>query len=304
MSLMGCLTDADEYPHLSSRHPDWRESYYFNFVDIDNGISGFTTIGLLPNLGKREFVFVLFHADRREVYFVEPEGSVTNDSLKSLSDGRLEYALVSPLKEWIIRFAGEKLTADIRWKARFPVCDFGGGSETSWSGHFEQSGHVDGTVSLPGGPDIVLKGLGQRDKSWGPRDWHIDSWYALHAQFNSYSIALRRDVVKNAATASGAISTSDGHVAISKVDLETKFANGTDRMPIAATTCIHGVDGTRYTLHSSLISPVSFLRFSRGFPGGTTELFEEMTLHECEESGERATGLTEWLFTHHKTSAI
>lgn len=299
---MSCLTDADEYFHSPSHRPDWRESYYFNFVDLDNGVSGFTTIGLLPNLGKREFVFILFHPDGREVYYVEPEGPVTHDSLNSLSNGRLEYALVDPLKEWTIKFAGERLTADLRWKARFPPCDFGGGSETSWSGHFEQSGHVSGTVGLSGGHCIVVKGLGQRDKSWGPRDWHIESWYALHAQFDSYSIALRRDVVKDAAHVAGAISTPDGHVAISKVDLETEFTGGKGRMPTGATTCIHGADGTCYTLRSSLISPASFFRFSRRFPGGTTDLFEDMAVHECVESGERATGLTEWLFTQRSPS--
>jgi hypothetical protein len=89
-------------------------------------------------------------------------------------------------------------------------------------------------------------------------------------------------------------------VAISKVDLETGFTDAEDRMPIRATTRVHGADGSSYTLHSSLISPASFVRFSRPFPGGTTELFEEMAIHEYEELKKRGTGLIEWLFTHPK----
>jgi hypothetical protein len=36
-----------------------------------------------------------------------------------------------------------------------------------------------------------VKGLGQRDKSWGHRDWHIESWHALHTQFDSLSIEVQ-----------------------------------------------------------------------------------------------------------------
>ena len=47
------LVDSDEYAHVPNERPDWRESYYFNWVDLDSGISGFSTIGLLPNASKR-----------------------------------------------------------------------------------------------------------------------------------------------------------------------------------------------------------------------------------------------------------
>jgi hypothetical protein len=299
VTRISALTDADDYPHNSSERPDWRESYYFNFVDLDSGLSGFSTIGLLPNLAKREFVFVIFHGDKREVHFTEPEGPVPSDPAKALSDGRLSYELVEPFKKWRIGFAGENVTAAIHWKARFPACNFGGGSGTSWSNHFEQSGYFEGIIKLPDGSK-VLRGLGQRDKSWGPRNWNIESWYALHAQFNSLSIGLRRDIVDGVAHASGGISTADGHVAISRVDLETEFTETEARVPIRATTHIYGADGSRYTLHSTLVSQASFVRFSRPFPGGTTELFEEMAIHECDELGKKATGLIEWLFTHPK----
>ena len=292
------LNDSDDSPHRPSDNPDWRESYYFNFVDPAKGISGFTTIGVLPKVNMREFVFVLFHGDKREVYYVESRKKFRPNSLKSLSDGHLSYELVEPLMEWRIRFASDKMGADINWKGRFPVYNFGGGSKTSWSDHFEQSGRISGFVSVPGGRMVKIEGMGQRDKSWGPRDWHIESWFALHAQFDSLSIALRRDMVDGVVHVSGAISNGEKHVAIAKVDLETEFAGGETKIPVRATTRIHGVDKSCYTLHSSLISPTSFVRFARPFPGGSTELFEDMAIHECEELGVKGTGLIEWLFTH------
>jgi hypothetical protein len=47
-----------------------------------------------------------------------------------------------------------------------------------------------------------------------------------------------------------------------------------------------------------LISPSSFLRFSRPFPGDATELFKDMATHKCEELKGRGAGLMEWLFPH------
>ena len=292
------LTDADEYAHKPTERPDWCESYYFNWVDLDTDISGFSTIGLLPNAAKREFVFVLFYNGKREVYFVEPDGAVPKDFHESLSDGVLSYEVVEPFKEWRIRYTGKALKADIKWVGRFPSYDFGQGSGTSWAGHFEQSGAPRGTIEFSDGKIVEFIGLGERDKSWGSRDWHIESWYALHAQFDEVSIGLRLDTVKGEFHPSGGISTVDGHVQITRVDLETIYHDDISGLPVGALTTVHGENGGIYTLKSSMISPTSFVRFTREFSGGTTELFEEMAVHECEELSARGTGLIEWLFTH------
>ncbi|MGD9380992.1 MAG: hypothetical protein PVI03_00955 [Candidatus Thorarchaeota archaeon] len=294
------LVDDDEYAHTPTERPDWRESYYFNWVDLKSGISGFSTIGLLPNASKREFVFALFHNDEREVYFAEPEGAVADDFQTSLSDGTLSYEVIEPFKEWRIKYSGKNLKADIQWKGRFPAYDFGRGSGTSWAGHFEQSGAPRGKVEFPDGRIVEFTGFGERDKSWGVRDWHIESWYALHAQFNDLSIGLRLDTVKGENHPSGGISTAEGHVPILKVNLETEYPEREIRMPVAALTTVHGEDGSVYTLKSRMISENAFVRFTRDFSAGTTELFEEMAVHDCKELSETGTGLIEWLFTHPK----
>jgi hypothetical protein len=99
---------------------------------------------------------------------------------------------------------------------------------------------------------------------------------------------------------SGGISTVDGHVPITHVDLETVYHEKQPRMPVGALTKVYGEDRSCYTVRSSMISPTSFVRFSREFPRGTTELFEEMAVHKCEELAAKGTGLIEWLFTHPK----
>ncbi|TFG34500.1 hypothetical protein EU527_02975 [Candidatus Thorarchaeota archaeon] len=291
------LTVSSEYAHTANEKPDWRESYYFNWVDLEAGISGFSTIGLLPNIGKREFVFALFYRSEREVYFQEPDGHFSDDLLESLTDGILTYKLIEPLKEWHIFFNDDKLKADIKWPCRFPVYDFGTGSGTSWAGHFEQSGSPYGRIEFSDGKIINFRGLGERDKSWGSRDWHIESWFALHAQFDELSIGLRRDEVKGEAHCSGGISSADGHIPIETIDFATE-THSDHGIPIGAKTRIVGTDGSVYNIRSHLINPNSYVRFAREFHGGTTELFEGMVVHTCKELGASGTGLVEWLFTH------
>jgi len=291
------LNIDDEYAHAPNERPDWRESYYFNWVDLDTGISGFSTIGLLPNVNKREFVFALFYEDKREVHFNESEGPFTNDFANSLTDGVLTYELVEPLKEWKITYDGKKVKFKMTWPARFPAYDFGIGSGTSWAGHFEQSGSPDGIIEFVGGRKIHFSGLGERDKSWGSRDWHIENWYALHAQFDDISIGLRRDMVKGEVHISGSISTLTGHEPLKHVDLVTE-KHPESKIPIGAKTRVAGIDRSIYNIESQLISPTSFVRFERKFSGGRTELYEGMAVHRCKELGKTGTGLIEWLFTY------
>ncbi len=287
----------DECLHKPSQTPEWRESYYFNFVDAEKGVSSFSTIGLLPNLNKREFVFALFYEDYRKLYFNEIDGSFEN-VLASLSDGHLSYEMQNPLGLWRIHFTDKDLEAELFWKARFPAYCFGKGSGTSWSEHFEQSCLVRGVVRPLGGKTktIIVNGLGQRDKSWGSRRWHIDNWFALHAQFEHLSIGLRRDIVAGKVYVSGVVSSEGEPVPIQSVDVEVEQRDGSGS-PLKAKTVISTTQESTYTLKSSLISQKSYAKFSRTYQGGITELFEGMVFHYCEELRQKGSGLLEWLHT-------
>jgi hypothetical protein len=292
------LSDADDYLHKPTADHDWRESFYFNWVDTKSRISGFSTLGVLSNVPKREFVLALFVDDTPEFYFAEPKELVSQQFADALSDGTLSYELVKPFTEWRLHFKSPRVAADLQWRQRFPAYDFGRGSGTSWARHLEQSGQVTGRVTFPDGRAWAFKGLGQRDKSWGVRNWHIDEWFALHAQFDDYMIGLRYDVIQGKGHLSGCVSTAKGNIPLADIKVETEFEEGTIRKPIRALTHLRDARGGQYTLRSRLISPLSFARYARPFQGGETELFEEMVIHESEQSGETATGLAEWLFTH------
>ncbi|MBO3841562.1 MAG: hypothetical protein FGF48_04005 [Candidatus Brockarchaeota archaeon] len=293
--MMGTPHPRDEQNHKPSERKDWRESYYFNFVDLENMVSGFATIGLYPNLSRREFVFAVFHEGERHLYHQEHDSPFSLETLECLDDGHLCFQLVEALKSWRIVFSGLELEAEILWTGRFPAFSFGRGSGTSWEGHFEQSGKVSGVMRIRGF-EKNIQGYGQRDKSWGPRQWHIDYWYAFHAQFRDFSIGLRMDSVKGVKTVSGGVSTAWGSTPVSSVRVETEYG-GEPGTPTGAATRVICQDGKEYVVRSKLLSPSSFVKFTRRFPGGTTELFEAMAVHRLEESGETGSGLLEWLFT-------
>ncbi len=300
---MTSVSKDDEFLHEAGDRDDWRESYYFNWVDPQSKISGFSTIGLLPNLKKRELVFVLFYDDKREVYFLEPEGEIVDGIDEGIGDSILSYNLTNPLKKWLLSYNRGDISVELSWEGRFSCYDFGTGSGTSWEGHFEQSGKVSGRVNLPDGRELNVQGYGERDKSWGYRNWHIDAWYAFHAQFKDFSIGLRRDSVDGEFYSSGAISNEDGHVPIKKVELETEYVESQNGMPFGAVTVIHGSDGSIYEMESRTLSQNSFIRFERDFSKGKTELFENMALHRNTQTDEEGTGLLEWLFTHPESSS-
>jgi hypothetical protein len=297
--MTSSIRKADDYFHIPKEELNWRESYYFNFVNHDNTTSGFTTIGILPNQKKAEYLLALFHNNKQTVYFKEI--ATDNECDNRLSDKTLTYKLIEPLKKWEISFSGQDLELLIQWEARFPSFDFGKGSGTSWIGHFEQSGIARGEAKLRNSRKIRIYGYGQRDKSWGQRNWNIENWFALHAQFQTHAVGLRKDTVNGVPHVSGGRSTARKQTTVSSVDLEITYGEKENRYPIGALTAIHYADGKTGTIRSRLISPRSFATFSRSFPKGTTELFEGMAVQESLTTEEKGTGLIEFLFTHLKS---
>lgn len=293
------LTESDELLHQPDSRQKWRESYYFNWADAENNVSGFTTIGILPNEKRREFVFLLFIDDETEVHYQEPPlEKYVEDINEMLTDNSLTYQLVSPFQTWKILYTSPKLEFNLTFETRFPTHDFGRDSSASWHGHFEASGKVNGHIAFEDGTKRNISGYGQRDKSWGYRDWHqFDKWYATHIQFEDWSCGFRKDHQGNQIDLSGSIATKSGNTPLSKVEIET--VNDTDQFqtPLTSTYHITDINGNTYTVKSKRLGKNTYLRFARDFPGGYTELFEQMVIMESMETGEIGTGMAEYLRT-------
>lgn len=295
---MSSLTPADDYLHRPSNHPDWRESYYFNWVDLKTGISGFSTVALLPNIPKRELVLAVFVDGNPELYLTEPHVPIPQNFAEAFSDGHLAYAMGEPFGSWSISFAGPRFSLEANWQPRFKPYDFGRGSGVTWGRHLEQSGQMTGVLQFTDGRKHPFSGVGQRDKSWGVRDWHIDGWFHIMAQFDDFMIGFRRDIVAGKAYVSGCVSSAKTNIPVTEVDVDTKFVEEGIRKPVVAKIRLRDAKGRSYTLRSHLIAPLTFARYARQFPGGETELFEELVIFESDAPRQQGVGLAEWVITH------
>ena len=293
------LNDSDEYLHIPTDEAKWRESYYFNWVDLKNKISGFSTIGIVPNEKKREFVFFLFLPDRNEIYYKEPSLDRFDENINTmLREKRLKYTMIEPFNKWQIRYTSRKLILNLIFETRFPVYNFGVDSSASWHQHFEASGKILGTISFKDGEEIEFKGFGQRDKSWGYRDWHqFDKWFAGHFQFKTWSCTFRKDKIKHSVDLSGHISNNSRNIALKKVSIETIQSKDQFKSPISAIYTIIDKNDYHYTIKAQRIKEDSFIRFVREFDGGFTELFEQMAIMEDLDTGEIGSGMMEHLRT-------
>jgi hypothetical protein len=294
------LTDKDELLHRPTADSKWRESYYFNWVDLENKVSGFSTIGITPNESKREFVLALFIDNRMEVYYQEPElDKYTKDINAMLQDGKLAYKLIRPFKMWQINYNSGKLKFELTFKTRFPTYNFATDSSGSWHHHFEASGIISGRIEYAKGTTKNIRGYGQRDKSWGQRDWHkFDHWFAGQFQFKSWTCAFRKDYVHDRIDLSGYIANREGSCRLTKMKIET--ANDTDRFttPLSSTYVFSDPNGNGHVVESERIGKNSYFRFARTFPGGYTELFEQMVIMKDRDTGEIGSGMAEYLRTH------
>ena len=291
--------EEDDLLHVPDNTLKWRESYYFNWIDLENHISGFSTIGLVPNEKKREFVFFLFTDDKRESYYREPPLKEYNNKVDlMLRDKKLSYNLVTPLKTWDIIFKSHKFEFNIRFEARFPIHNFGVGSSSSWHQHFEASGTVKGQIKYKDGKIIEIDGYGQRDKSWGYRDWHeFEKWYAGHFQFKEWTCGFRKDYIKDVVDLSGYIADSKGNYQLSQLDIDTVYDKDNYCSPLTTIYKIVDERGKEYNIQANLLQKHSYIRFTRDFPGGYTELFEQMVSMRDLKSDELGSGMAEQLRT-------
>ena len=293
------LSEQDEHLHQPTKEKKWRESYYFNWTDLDNNISGFSTIGIVPNEQKREFVFLLFAKDKNEIYYKEPQFEKYNrDINEMLKDNRLTYKMILPFKKWKIEYTSRKIKFQIIFETRFPTYNFGEDTSASWHQHFEASGNIQGSIEFNDGKTINLKGYGQRDKSWGFRDWHqFEKWYAAHFQFKTWSATFRKDYLGGNMDLSGHISSKEQNLPIYEVNINTVTDKDQFKSPISAIYEFKDNCGKKYRIKSTRMFNTSYIRFARDFPEGYTELFEQMVIIENLDTGEKGSGMMEHLRT-------
>lgn len=309
------ITPQDEAYHVcDSPDPLWRESHYFNFYDPQHQIGGITTIGRKPNVGHSEAVLVLYLPDGSLLVYKQ-EVPVTGMS----AAGALRYEMTEPLTDWWLTFAGtclrvmeprklasrwtqfkalfrrQRVRLDLRWQGLNPVFDYGDYAvlppdNRVAARHYEQAGHYTGFIELDG-ERLEMDALGERDHSWGIRDWHApDEWRWIVAQFGpDLAVNGARLVISGATGELGFVWRDDRNHVVRRLDLETEYeADGVTQRRVTAR--FHE-DGGRVTeMTAEVITPaaIAFRDVT-----GLTIITEALSRFTC---GDRVGyGITEYL---------
>ncbi len=184
---------ADEFAHPPGTEPMWNESWYCDFADPRQGVGGYVRLGLTPNGGW--FTALLCGPDQPTVAVLD--FAAPQDDPYTLHTNAFDFAhsIVSPLQRYrvVLRARGEAhddpaallrgergrevdISMDLEWST------VGTPYQYRLTPRYEISCTVSGSVSVDGRRIRIEAVPGQRDHSWGVRDWWGMDWVwsALH----------------------------------------------------------------------------------------------------------------------------
>ncbi|MGB8651314.1 MAG: hypothetical protein WCD35_11695 [Mycobacteriales bacterium] len=185
------VDDRDEGSHEPGGERLWNESWYADFVTADGSLGGYLRLGLSPNQGSA-WVLVALAGPGRPTVLVDDKGApLPGEGPVQVTTSAYRFALqtVEPLRSWRVHGEGRgssfpdpagilrgeqgadcALALDLTWTTdgepyRYPV-----------GTRYEIPCLVSGTVTLGGEVHHLSGAVGQRDHSWGVRDWEQATW--------------------------------------------------------------------------------------------------------------------------------
>jgi hypothetical protein len=200
---------ADEGRHAPGPEELWNESWYFDAASADGSLGAYVRLGLYPRLGVAWYTAYVVGPERPAVAVVDyavplPAGeglAVATDAL------RADHACEDPLRRFRVTLdgAGEAYAdpaAALRGERGAPVAvaldlvweTDGEPYSYRMTTRYEIPCRVSGTLRV-GDEELTLSGPGQRDHSWGPRDWWSMDWVwsAVHLEdgTRAHAVELR-----------------------------------------------------------------------------------------------------------------
>jgi hypothetical protein len=181
---------ADEGRHPPGPDELWNESWYFDAVTEDGSLGAWVRLGLYPNLGVSWVTAFVCGPGRPAVAIIDFAAPLPEDGGLAVATGRwrADHVCEAPLERFRVTLAGtgerfDDPSAPLRGEAGAPVEvaldavweTLGEPYAYRMATRYEIPCRVDGTVRV-GDEELVLRGVGQRDHSWGTRDWWAMDW--------------------------------------------------------------------------------------------------------------------------------
>lgn len=249
----------DEEIHPVGAGEHWQESWYFNWCDPRQRVFGLSRIGFRFR-ERRVDAVVLSLRDGRPEYLYPGVGLrlrgawTAQTAAGGLRAGHLVHRAEVPLRRWRVTLTGRQ-QMDLAFEAFTPPFDYresGGIPAGLATGHLEQSGRVTGWTDFRG-RRTAIDGFGQRDRSWGPRDWaNVAGWDWISAQFgDALSVSAWAGHGDGDRSAGGFVFGDGENHAIETLEVEYAWAGR--HLPRAAAIDVRDRRGRRYLLRASAI---------------------------------------------------
>jgi hypothetical protein len=189
-------TADDEGAHPPGAEPLWSESWYADFAAEGQGIGGWFRLGLIPNQQTAWVNALLCGPDMPTIAVNDFQVALPEDPAVVRSDAvELSHAATDPLQTYHVRLRGQGQAYDdpsalLRGESGRPV-ELSMDLQWTTAGtpylyrvtsRYEIPCTVSGSVVVDGTATDVREVPGQRDHSWGVRDWWGMDWVwtALH----------------------------------------------------------------------------------------------------------------------------
>ncbi|SDI82387.1 DUF7065 domain-containing protein [Nonomuraea jiangxiensis] len=164
------LSQEDEQAHKPGGEPLWNESHYFDFVSEDGELGGYVRLGLYPNWKRAWYWACLVTGDGRRAEVIDHEAPLPGPGLVVAGDGYTASCHTpEPFGSARVRLSSAGLSLDLEWRTSGGVYGY------ALTPRYEVPCEVNGTIEGLGFRG-AFHGHGERDHSWGVRDWWSISW--------------------------------------------------------------------------------------------------------------------------------
>lgn len=254
--------------HEFGSHADWSESFYFNFYDKQNDICAFMRIGLKPNSNEKN-MFCFFMLADGSMVGMKDKDAYDNTDLKVKN---LQFERLVPEKHWRLSFSGsmnkysaealtqENVSFSVDFESLNKIFDYrecvsGLRAEISKnvaSEHLEQFGRARGRLVV-GANEYSIDGLGERDHSWGVRDWNAPKqWTWLTCQFSEkLALNVAKLVVDQGVVDAGYIHINGENIPLIESNIRTNYDK--DGNPKSMEVLIRDKMGNAYEVSATML---------------------------------------------------
>lgn len=267
------IRERDEWLHDVGSDPAWQESFYFNWADPERRTFGLARIGYRPNVGKIDGLVVSLRDEKLELFYgpanIDHDGPCSEeDPAAGMRAGDLLVTMEEPLRRWRLQVGGHR-SMDLVFEAHTPAFDYHGPradgeprrlASTMTGAHFEQVGSVTGWTRFQRERQEI-RAFGQRDKSWGVRDWkRLEGWNWIAGQFGAdIGFNVMQTFENGRALDNGFVFRDGENHPIDGVSLQLRWARREHRLAEAEME-IFDATGRRYEIRARALAAFPILR--------------------------------------------